>query len=852
MPSKSKSSAKGNDKAPAEHVDAPAARGVFPTVGVGASAGGIEAISELLEALGDSPGVAVAIVLHQQPKRESMLTHVLSRATAMPIEEIKDGTPLRSNHVYVAPPDAELFVEDSVLRLRKRKAGVSLPIDFFLRSLAQDQGNRAIAVVLSGSASDGALGAQAVKAEGGITFAQDDRARFTSMPHSAVSAGAVDFVLPPAKIAEELRRIARDGYVIGDEPDRLPERDMSKLFVLLRTAHDVDFTHYKPNTIERRIRRRMALHRIEKLDEYLEFLRAHPNEVQELYKDVLIKVTSFFRDAEVFAALERDIVPAMVRNCVKEEGVRIWVPGCATGEEVYSLAILFHEVASALSLECPLQLFGTDVSEQAVARAGAGVYPETIANEVSPERLRRFFTKVEGGYRVAKVLRDACIFARQDMTKDPPFSRLDLISCRNVMIYLGTVLQRKVMAMFHYALRPNGVLLLGSSESIGELGGMFSTVNRKYRIYRKRATMQRVPVEFAAARPHDRSEPNNISGAMPVNIFNEADRVLLARYAPAGVVINDNMDILQFRGRTSSFLEPAPGTASFNLLKMAKAGLLADLRAALQVVRKNEKPVRREGVRIGSDGEEVTVAIEVIPFTSRSNEKFHIVNFEAMDGKGKRSPRNTTKRSTEQEKGELARLKRELEATREYLQSIIEEQEAMNEELRSANEEVHSSNEELQSTNEEMETAKEELQSGNEELITLNEELEARNLDLARLNDDLNNILVSVEIPIIMVDGKLRLRRFNPAAERSLQLQPSDVGRSVHDLPTSLPLDNLKAILLEVIATLEVREFEQKSRAGHTFSVRIRPYRTADNKIEGAVIVALDLDEFRAIVNARA
>lgn len=792
--------------------------------------------------------MAFVIVLHQEPKRESMLVQVLARATPLPVVDIKEGMAIHPNHVYVAPAAAEVCLDNGVFALRPRPAGLSLPIDTFLRSLANDQGSRAIAVILSGSASDGAVGAKAVKAEGGIAFAQDDTARFTSMPHSAVAAGAIDFVLPPHDIARELIRIGSAEY-ISKEAERLPEPEMAKLFAFLRTTHDLDFTNYKSSTIERRIRRRMAVHRIESLDDYLKLLREKPAEAQSLYSDMLIRVTGFFRDPEVFAAVQREAIPEILRNRDENDAIRVWVPGCATGEEVYSLAIVFHEALADAGVTCPVQFFGTDVSELAVAGASAAVYPDTITGEVSPERLARYFTRVQGGYRVAKAVRDCCIFARQDVTKDPPFSRLDLISCRNVMIYLGPVLQRKVLAIFHYALRPHGVVLLGSSETIGDLGDLFSTVDRKNRIYRKRAMPHRVPVDFAlpqsAARPGNRAAREENS----VNVFDEADRLLLSRYAPAGVLINDNMDILQFRGRTSAFLEPAPGAASFNLLKMAKPGLLGDLRGAILTARRKGEPARREAVRVGIDGETITAAIEVIPFTTKGEETFHLVVFEQQpDDRSAPSKRGKKKEPPPPERGELARLRRELDATREYLQSIIEEQEAMNEELRSANEEIQSSNEELQSTNEELETAKEELQSSNEELVTLNEELETRNQDLARVNDDLTNTLVSIEIPIVIMDAGLRVRRFNAAAHRMLHVETADVGRPLSDLRMSLPLDNIRAIATEVIDTLDVREFQEKDRSGHTFSVRIRPYKTAENTIDGVVLVALDLDEFRAIL----
>jgi len=817
----------------------------FPIVAVGASAGGIEAFTTLLRNLPDSPEMAFILILHQDPKHESNLAQILLRATKMPVEVIKPGVPLQSNHVYVAPPGAEVSVANGVLNLQARATGAPSVIDGFFRSLAGDQGSRAISVVLSGSASDGALGTREIKAEGGITFAQDDSAKMDSMPRSAIAAGFVDFVLPPEKIAAELVRMGKEGQ-LADTGLREPE--MAKLFATIRSKHDIDFTHYKPTTIERRIRRRMALRRVAGLGEYLAILRDDADEIEQLYADILIRVTGFFRDPQVFATLQHDVFPELIRWRSESGGIRVWVPGCATGEEVYSIAMALLETVSESSSPCPAQIFGTDLSEPAIQRARSGVYAESIAAEVSPERLRRFFSPSDGGFRVNQAIRDCCVFARQNVTKDPPFSKLDLISCRNLMIYFGTALQKKVLTLFHYALRPDGYLLLGSAETVGNLGDLFGIVDRKHKIYRKKAVTIRPRVDFSMnegqvppQRNHSREEYRS-----PDGLFREADRLLLTRFSPAGVVINENMDVLQFRGRTSRYLEPPSGTASFNLLKMAREGLLPTLRSAIHNARKSNAPERREGVRVGLNDHSINVNLEVIPFRGSSNERLFVVLFqEEEEKKSARQKKKAKEEPAEPESRKLVRLKAELEATREYLQSIIEDQETLNEEMRAANEEIQSSNEELQSTNEELETAKEELQSTNEELTTLNEELENRNQELAQANNDLVNLLSSVEIPIIMLDGALRIRRFNPAAQRSLNLIPADVGRPFNDLKTTLQMDNLQKLIGEVIETLEVREVEVKDRSGRWQSLRIRPYRTTDNKIDGAVLALVYLDEFR-------
>jgi two-component system, chemotaxis family, CheB/CheR fusion protein len=689
-----------------------------------------------------------------------------------------------------------------------------------------------------------------VRDEGGLAFAQDASAQFAHMSNAAAAAGAVDVVLPPKEIAAEILR-ARPRLTVAR---RLHEGELQAVFTLLRQAHDIDFTHYKPATIDRRIRRRMAMHKLGDLPAYLDRLRGDPHELESLCGDILIRVTAFFRDPEVFDALDGHVLPQILENRAGDRPVRVWVAGCATGEEPYSLAMLLLEAAGRFGVNVPIQIFGTDVSGASIDRARLGLYPETIAETISPERLRRFFTETPDGYRVNKQVRDCCVFARQNLVRDPPFSKLDLISCRNVLIYLGPVLQRKAMGIFHYALLPDGHLVLGRSETIGGFADLFTVASSKHKIYLKKNVSKRMPLEVttAAARKEEvveRVRMQDENPSSPANVFREADRVMLTRFTPPGVLIDENMDILQFRGRTSRYLEPAPGAASFNLLKMAREGLLAELRAAVQDARKKGGPVRRAGVRVdGAGGEpEAVVDIEVVPFGTPNNEKYQLVLFHEVAGPAvEPAAPGRKKKKEDEENGTVAtRLRRELDATREYLQSIIEEQEAMNEELRSANEEIQSSNEELQSTNEELETAKEELQSSNEELLTVNEELADRNQELAQANDDLVNLLASIDLPIVMLDPDLRIRRFNPGAQRVLSLIPGDVGRPIADLNTSLSVDALDDLVRGVIEDLEVRELEVKDRRGTTHLLRVRPYKTLDNRIEGAVIVLIDIDRIR-------
>ena len=825
------------------------ARSIFPIVGVGASAGGIEAVSSLLQNLPEHPGIAVVVIQHQEPHRVSGIPQVLSRVTPLPVTEAVDDEEVRVDHVYIAPAQADLTIADGVLHLGAPDARATLPIDLFFESLAEDQGSRAIGVVLSGAASDGARGIKVIKAEGGITFAQDESARFDSMPRAAIGAGAIDFVLAPDKIARELVRIAHHSYVAGGADGaggRIPAGEMAKIYALLHASHHVDFTHYKPATLERRVRRRMLLHRAENVGEYLDYIREDPKELELLYSDILIRVTGFFRDPDVYDTLKNDIFPELLRRRDAEDApLRVWVAGCATGEEVYSMAIALLEVVG----RSPIQIFGTDISDTAIERARSGIYPDSAVADVSPERLQRFFTRIDGGVRVVQAVRDCCIFARQDLTKDPPFSKLDMISCRNVLIYVGAVLQRRIVSIFHYALRADGILLLGSSEAVSGYGDLFAAADRKHKIYRKRPQLNhRMAVDFAAPVPRAQPAPARVVDGEPVSaasIMREADRILLARFSPPGVVINENLEIVQFRGRTSPYLEPAPGTATFNLLKMAREGLLAEIRAAIDTARRKEMPVRSSGVRVKADDHVVVIDVEVIPFAAGSDRYYAVVFEPAPLPLRTSKSKGKTKAATAEEKQSLSRLRRELDATRDYLRSIIEEQEAMNEELRSANEEIQSSNEELQSTNEELETAKEELQSSNEELTTLNEELENRNEELGLVNSDLNNLLTSIEIGVVILDGGMRIRRANPAAQRLFGLLPTDVGRSINDMKTTLVMDHLDQVIASVMDNLEVRETTVQDRGGRWYSLRIRPYKTMDNKIDGAVLVLIDVDQLR-------
>ena len=861
---------------PAEAVVAePASRGVgFPVVGVGASAGGLEAFTQLLQRLPADTGMAFVLVQHLHPEYESALTEILSRATSMPVAEAVDGMPVEPDHIYVIPPNVYLAILHGMLHLLPRMTiqGQNLPIDHFLRSLAEDQGSKAIGVILSGTASDGVLGLKAIKGEGGITFAQDEKsAKYNGMPHSAISAGCVDFILPPDKIAAELARIARHPFLVHARPDwakkgvpadetpPTSKDDLSKVFLLLRRYSGNDFTYYKHTTIQRRVRRRMLLHKLDKLKDYVRYLQEHPNEVRDLFHDLLINVTSFFRDPEAFTALKGTVFPAILRR-TQETPVRIWVPGCASGEEAYSIAITLLEYLGDHGNGTSIQIFATDIDDEAVEKARAGIYPENITSDVSAERLRRFFVKVESGYQISKLIRDMCVFANQNVIKDPPFSKVDLISCRNLLIYLGQVLQKKVLTTFHYALKPSGFLLLGTAESIGEFADLFRTVDPKVKLYSKKSIATPLHVEFGPVSLHPLPPTTAPEvAAVPalrtsLEIQREADRLIMSKYAPAAVVINEQLDILQFRGQTGAYLEPAPGEASLNLLKMARNGLKLDLSAAVKHAVLHHAPARRTGVGVKQHGQTRSVNIEVTPIKGTSAAgRCYVVIFQdvAISKDGSKAAKRTKEKTKPAAQDKKAmNLELELAATKEYLQSVIEQQETSNEELRSANEEIQSSNEELQSINEELETAKEELQSTNEELNTVNDELEGRNHELNQLNNDLTNLISSVNLPVIIVGTDLRIRRFTPQVEKLLSLIATDVGRPIGDIKPNFNIPNFGTLIAETIDSVRTTQIEAQDHDGHWYSVRIQPYRTLDNQITGAVIVFIDIDLMKKSLEA--
>jgi two-component system CheB/CheR fusion protein len=837
----------------------------FPVVGIGASAGGLEALRQLFAHVPADSRVAFVVVQHLDPERPSMLTGVLEGVTRLPVVEATDGMTAKQGRVHVIPSNSDISIERGSLKLGPRllTGRLHLPIDSFFRSLAEDHRDRAIGVVLSGTGADGTEGLRAIKAEGGIAIAQEpDSAQFRGMPESAIDASVVDFRGTPEQIGGELERLSRHPYVVaqgrseGAPPERLPdnERRLAEVFDLLRQQVGVAFSGYKRTTVLRRIERRMALRRVGTFEEYARALRGDPGEARALARDMLIHVTSFFRDPDAFVALQQEVFPGLVRARGDSDAIRIWVPGCSTGEEVYALAICLLE-ALGKRIEGPaIKLFGTDLSGEAIETARVGRYSEAAVVGVSPERLSRFFERIEGGYRIAKRIRDLCVFVKHDLTLDPPFAKLDLISCRNLLIYFDAELQRQVIPMLHHCLNKGGYLFLGQSETISGFQDHFAPVDKDHRIFVKTGESRRLVYPLAAGQE---VEGKLSESKLAVRRYPEreaqkqADHLLLARYAPPGVLVNDRLEVIQFRGRTGAYLEQPPGQPQAKLLRMAREDLVAHVHEAVERAKAQAVSVRKEGLRIQVDGESRVVDLEVIPLAAipDTTDRYFLVLFdETTTGSGV-GERNVARRGEPEPpteaSAEINRLKAELVATKDYLQSLISEHQTTADELAATNEEMVATNEELQSTNEELQSAKEELQSTNEELSTLNDQLRSRNQDLDQVANDLVNVLSSVEIPVIIVDLDLRVRRYTPAVKDIASFIPEDVGRPIGDLKLKLQAEDLPSRIRGVIEAMSPKEWEVQRQDGHWYRMHIRPYRTTDQRLDGAVLAFLDVDLLR-------
>jgi two-component system, chemotaxis family, CheB/CheR fusion protein len=837
----------------------------YPVVGIGASAGGLQAFQELLRSLDSHTGMAFALITHLAPDQKSYLTEILAQSTKMPVFPIEPGVRPEPNHLYVLLPNQLASLDGGVFQVAARPPGSrsQMPIDLFFRSLAAEQKNFAIGVVLSGADADGAFGLKAIKGEGGLALVQaPETATHGSMPRSSIAADHVDLVKSPAELGVELSRLAQQfkkpdvrALELGNALDG-DEQHFQRILQMLRGLSGLEFQQYKPATLRRRIGRRMMLMRLENLSDYARFLQVRPDELRLLQEDALINVTRFFRDAELWEFLSSEILPSFFRDHLNDMPVRIWCAGCSSGEEAYSLAILFLEHAARTGIDATIQLFGTDASERSIELARNGVYPEGLQHEISEERLRRYFVKVDRGYQVSKRVRDLCIFAKQNLASDPPFSHMDFVSCRNVLIYLNAVLQKQVLNTFHYALDPAGYLVLGSSESLRDYGEMFATVDRRHKIYTKLGI--RIPSGYNLP-PYFLSSassfpPKILDGSVSSEMWPEvdlqraADRIVLARYGPPGLIVDDQMNVLQSRGDTTPFIDLPSGPVSWNLSRVLRRSIAFPVKSAVERSIAENLPVSLGSITIHRDQTKDSVRVEVLPIASVSvKTRCFLILFEnANQGSNRISDLAIPSALSIDGKDQLiAQLRQDLEANRFHLQSLVEERDSRNQELISANEEIQSANEELQSTNEELETTKEELQSANEELQTVNEELQQRNSVLMQTGNDLNNLLNSVNIPLLMLNNDFQIRQFTPPMQRLLSVRSTDIGRSISEIRLHLSIGDLEPMLREVLETLGTREQEVQDRDGRWYLLRVRPYRTSDNKIEGLVVLLMDIDQIR-------
>jgi two-component system CheB/CheR fusion protein len=829
----------------------------FRIVGLGASAGGLEAFEQFFRNVPTDTGMAFVLVPHLDPSHASILTEILQRSTTMLVVEAQDQVKVAPNCVYVIPPNRDMAVFHGTLQLSVPEVprGQRMPIDAFLRSLAEDQGEKAIGIILSGTGTDGTLGLRAILGAGGVTLVQEPTsAKYDGMPSSAIQAGYASYVLPVEAMPAVLRPGMHDRAIHPEPPATLAPAaasGMNRILLTLRSGTGHDFSLYKKNTIGRRIERRMSQHNIEDVEVYARYLKEHPAEVQILFKELLINVTSFFRDPEAFEALKQEILPKLLADKPAGYVFRAWVAGCATGEEAYSIAILLREYMDESQMEFKVQLYATDLDDDAIAMARAGLYPPNIAADVTLDRLRRFFVKDDAGYRVKKEIREMVVFAVQNVIKDPPFTKLDLLSCRNLMIYLEPELQNRLIPAFHYALKPGGVLFLSPSESIGSHPDLFAPINRKWKFYRgiHSATSTRAVMASGlswAAQPGAKGAEEEVKKAKEPNYAEFTKRVLLQSFAPASVMTDMGGNILFVHGETGKYLRPAPGQATLNLVEMAREGLQLELRAALQNAASHGTPTLNRMVTVKSNGDVQAVSLSVRPQpASPSGQELLLVSFQDVSCEtikpvaGKRGHGKSASAASETRRSET--LEQELAYTRENLQATIEEQQASNEELKSTNEELQSTNEELQSTNEELETSKEELQSVNEELITVNAELQAKIEQLAGMQNDMKNLLDNVNVGTIFLDQQLHIRRFTRWATQAYRLIATDVGRPLADIKSDIAGHDLLAEAQVVLETLVPCEHEVRTSGGIWYLARIQPYRTLDNIIDGVVMTFTDI-----------
>lgn len=858
-----KPKSKSNPKHQAEQVvgkpaAARVANSTFSIVGIGASAGGFEALEQFLRHVPERSGLAFVIVQHLDPTHKGIMAELLQRVTGMKVLQVKDRTRVKPDCVYVIPPNKDMSILGGVLHLLEPAAprGLRLPIDFFLRSLAQDSGERSIGVILSGMGSDGTLGLRAIKEKAGLALAQEPTtAKFDGMPRSAINAGLVDIVAPveelPRAILSFLKRMPRLP-VCDKKPGGSAGSALDKAIILIRARTGHDFSTYKPSTLLRRIERRMGIHQIDRMDGYVRLLRENPQEVDLLFKELLIGVTNFFRDSPVWEQLKESALPELLAERESGHVLRAWVPGCSTGEEAYSLAMVFKEVLTTLKTKknFTLQIFATDLDRDAIDRARRGFYPDNIAADVSPARLKRFFTKEDDGYRIRNEIREMVIFAPQNLTMDPPFTKLDLLCCRNLLIYLTADLQKRIIPLFHYSLNPGGILLLGSAETTGSSTKLFTALGGRTRIFRRSNAIPRsdrvdFPSAFTAV-SRETTEPPSAPRSS-TSLQTAADQLVLHQFAPPAVLTNDQGDILYISGHTGKYLEAAAGRANWNIFVMARESLRYELSSGFQKSLRVQEPVTLTGLHIATNGQKQSLNITIrqldepealrgmvlLVFTDVAKPKV------VRTRKGGQQPSARSERAAELEH-ELIRIRNEARTTREEMQ-------ASQEEGRATNEELQSTNEELQSTNEELTTSKEEMQSLNEELQTVNAELQAKLDELSRADSDMKNLLDSTDIATLFLDGALNVRRYTPRAAKIIKLIPADEGRPITDLASELDYPALAADAREVLRKLTPVEKPVSAKDGRWFTVRIMPYRSLEDRIDGVVITFADITKSKAL-----
>jgi len=830
----------------------------FPIVGIGASAGGLETLNAFFSIMPADSNIAFVIIQHLSPTHKSIMASLLEKQTRMVVREIEDGTKLLANHVYLNPPGKNVAVFNRSLHLLEpiKSGAINMPVDFFFRSLSEDQGEKAIGIILSGTASDGTLGIKAIKGEGGMAMVQQpDTAKYDGMPRSAVETGLIDFILSVEKMPETLILYIQHPYLELQGQIKLTDtsvkNQMQKIFSLIRSSTGHDFSHYKQTTISRRIERRLAVHQIKALSDYVLYLQKNPGEINLLFKDLVIGVTSFFRDPEAYKIMEQDVLPNLLKEKGPDATIRIWVTACSTGEEAYSLAIILSELKDKIKNYFNVQIFATDIDSDAIVFARQGIYPENIGVDISSVRLNQFFTKKPDGFHVKKKIREMIVFSTQNVIKDPPFSKLDMVSCRNLMIYMENVLQKKIIPLFHYTLNSDGILFMGTSESIGAHTDLFEPINSKWKIFVRKTSIAGREEKDYLDKIYDTAQTNiiaaeNDSLSVKIDIRSEIERTLLEAYAPAGVLINDKYEILHFVGKTDRYLTPPIGKPKFNVIDMAREDLKNKLTVTIHKSMQEKKNTFCSGVRVRYNGAFCVINISVRPLTGKLLPSgLMLVTFEDNPNADISEQKKTGTVKTKKQNSDLESLEQELQSTREYLQATIEELETSNEELKSTNEELQSVNEEMQSTNEELETSKEELQSTNEELATVNSELQNKVDEYAKASDDMNNLLAATEIATIFIDTDLRIKSYTPAAAGVIKLISTDIGRPLNDLKTCFPDVDLVALAKNVLKDLNTVALDILSQDDIWHSLKIIPYRTTSNIIDGVVMTFFDVQKIK-------